>query len=64
MGHKRKGGVTPFPTFREKQSQETRALLFPSPLRGGVRGVGYSRVQCLRLIPFPNPRGEGTEGTD
>ena len=40
-------------------SPPSRSTLFPSPLRGGVRGGGKGWAQRLRLTPKPGPSPQG-----
>src|SRR5437879_5715275 len=61
IGDKRKGGVMPFPTFREKGNLGDEGV--PSPCGEGSGVWGYSRVQCAAppLLTLP-PQG-GREQT-
>src|SRR5712691_10300462 len=61
IGDKRKGGVMPFPTFREKGNLGDEGV--PIPLRGGV-GCGGIRESSVPRSPLFYPSPARREGTD
>src|SRR5437868_8138427 len=63
IGDKRKGGVMPFPTFREKGNLGDEGV--PIPLRGGVGCVGvFASPACLAppLLTLPRKAGGNRHG--